>query len=191
MTTELADLGTTAIELHPDSARYGGWNWTEPRNGEHFRRCSYCGSVNPDDLAAEPAWSPNWADRKYGWPHKFYVDIPNRDPGRQYVTASTNSVTPYGDGWIPVDDLTDEQQRIMTRCHWSRDDGVKFVQFGTHPNHWGKFYTIHLSDPAIQAEVKADIERRSGLRFTFENGTVRWCGCVDGQCRHDGEAATP
>ena len=35
--------------------RWGGWSWREPRGAEHFRRCSFCGSIHPEDLAAEQA----------------------------------------------------------------------------------------------------------------------------------------
>lgn len=47
------------------------------RNGEDFRRCSYCGSINPDDLitlANQKDLHFEVADWKYGWPHKVYVD---------------------------------------------------------------------------------------------------------------------
>jgi hypothetical protein len=43
--------------------------------GESFRRCSYCGSIHPEDLiklVGEGA-EIQGADWKYGWPHKFYV----------------------------------------------------------------------------------------------------------------------
>lgn len=55
-------------------------DWREPGNAAHqtFRSCAYCGSIHPADLAAELRAHPNagtleMADRKYGWPHKFYA----------------------------------------------------------------------------------------------------------------------
>ena len=48
------------------------------------------------------------------------------------------------------------------------------VYFGTRPSHFGKFYTIHLSDPGIDQEAKDAIGRRSGLRLTFIDGRVFW-----------------
>lgn len=45
------------------------------RDDEHWH-CSFCGSLHPSDLVtllkAGATLSP--ADRKYGWPHKFYVE---------------------------------------------------------------------------------------------------------------------
>jgi hypothetical protein len=38
-----------------EAGRFGGWHWKDPRGAEHFRRCSYCGSIHPEDLAAETA----------------------------------------------------------------------------------------------------------------------------------------
>jgi len=37
------------------AARWGGWDWREPRGAQHYRTCSFCGSISPQDLAAEPA----------------------------------------------------------------------------------------------------------------------------------------
>lgn len=160
-------------QIHPDAARWGGWHWTSPRHGEHFRRCSYCGSIHPEDLAAEPVWKPQWADMKYGWPHKFYVPIPNRNPGALYVISASHDS--HGGTYLPLETLTDEQRGIVERDGWlGRDYPWEYFQFGTRPDHFGKFYTIHLADPEIPDEVCADIEQRSGLEFTFEidNGEV-------------------
>lgn len=168
---------------HGEAERWGGWQWSEPRHGEHFRRCSYCGSVHPGDLAAEPTWRAEWADRKYGWPHKFYVKIPNRSPDALFVVSSTHDAAegpyaPGGEFWSPPKpgmiawaDLTPEQLAIVER------DGPReasHVSFGTRNNHFGKFYSVHLADPAISDEVKETIQQRSGIRFRFDGGTVSW-----------------
>jgi len=164
--------------VHPETAdpvfRFGPWTWSEPRDGEHFRRCSFCGSVSPEDLAAEPVWRPEWADRKYGWPHKFYVNIPNRDPDRLYCVGTQNGGdAPRGPKWVAVEDFTDDQRALVERDRMSSDRLVAAC-FDTRPNHFGKFYTIHLSDPALNPAVQADIEQRSGIRFTFADGRVGW-----------------
>ena len=52
----------------------GEWVWREPRRGNFLRTCNYCGSINPDDLAPVEGWVPDWADWKYGWPHKAYIN---------------------------------------------------------------------------------------------------------------------
>lgn len=165
--------------VHPDADRWGGWSWREPSRGEHVRRCSYCGSVNPDDLAAEPTWRADWADRKYGWPHKFYVDIPNRNPEALFVVSSISRQPRDNEreGWVAVADLTDEQRGWLIRDGWQRADetGDRWVQFGTRPNHFGKFYSIHLRDAGLDPAVKQAIEQRCGLAFDFtDDGRVAW-----------------
>lgn len=161
------------------AARWGGWSWDKPRHGEHFRRCSFCGSVNPEDLAAEPSWHADWADQKYGWPHKFYVDIPNRSPGALYVIGSQYGppMTPRPDGleWVAWADLSRAQQKIAKRDGYDREPHPNYIGFGTRDSHFGKFYTIHLADPAVRQDVKDAIQRVSGLRFTFTaDGKVGW-----------------
>jgi hypothetical protein len=163
--------------VHSEAGRWGGWFWREPSRGEHFRRCSYCGSVHPADLAAEPGWRAEWADRKYGWPHKFYVAIANRDPEAPFTSSSTwNKHGEPGRGETLWDDLTAEQRALYNRDHGTSHDGrhPTSVGFGPKLYHFGKFYSVHLSDPAIDAAVKDEIERRSGLAFTFTEGRVSW-----------------
>jgi hypothetical protein len=45
-------------------------------DGEPFRRCSYCGSIHPEDLIrlVGEGHDLQGSDWKYGWPHKFYVE---------------------------------------------------------------------------------------------------------------------
>jgi len=165
-------------DVHPDAARFGGWSWQDPCRGEHFRRCSFCGSVNPDDLVAETSWAANWADRKYGWPHKFYVDIPNREPEALFVvSATTSDQPPTGAGsWVARGDLTPDQLAAAAQQGYDRD-GYRptYLSFGTRANHFGKFYSIHLSDPAVAEVVKQEIERQSGIAFEFKpGGRVSW-----------------
>lgn len=165
------------------------WTWAEPRRGEHFHRCSYCGSVNPDELAAEPSWKAEWADMKYGWPHKFYVDIPNRNPDALFVLTSgyggTNVKIPQpGDfghvgtyTYVMWDDLTPEQMAIVERDGSGERDGrhPHYIGFGTRTHHNGKFYSVHLADPAISADTKEAIQRVCGLKFTWlKDGRVGW-----------------
>lgn len=175
------------------AARWGGWSWNEPSRGEHFRRCSFCGSIHPEDLAAETAWRAEWADRKHGWPHKFYVNIPNRDLGALYCISSCHEARegPYAPGgehyqpvqerspgfdWVARADLTPDQLAILQRDGMGTgDDHADFFGFGTRDSHSGKFYTIHLADPVISQDVKDAVQRVSGLRFTWlDDGRVRW-----------------
>lgn len=162
--------------VHPEAGQppfnYGPWSWREPHRGEHFRRCSFCGSVNPDDLAAEPAWRAEWADRKYGWPHKFYVDIPNRDTARLYVLGSSSGPEPPMGcpGWIARADLTPEQAAAVEEGGFGDNDSRTFFDFGRRPVHHAKFYSIHLRDADLDPAVKQLIEQRCGLVFDFLDG---------------------
>ena len=172
---------TTTDLVHPETTspvfRYGPWTWREPSHGEHFRTCSFCGSIHPDDLAAEPVWSADWADRKYGWPHKFYVDIPHRQPDGLFVVSSMSGGRPDREldpGWVRWDDLTDEQRAIAARDGLDREPHPLGVRFGTRLHHHAKFYSVHLADLRVSPEVKRTVERRSGLHFEFRDGRVSW-----------------
>ena len=66
-----------------------------------FRTCSYCGSMHPLDLLVylvKGAADLHGADWKYGWPHKFYCDVPNPDEGAQVVVST------YSNGTAPPED---------------------------------------------------------------------------------------
>jgi hypothetical protein len=193
------------------AARWGGWSWRKPRRGEFFRTCSFCGCIHPEDLAPEitPAgpcricgevgweacfrsrpehpYTPgsayaSWADRKYGWPHKFYVEgLKPRDPSLLHCIGHGSGGggggrKPDGGDWVAAADLTRAQKRII------RDDGMhageKFdgwYLFAPRASLHAKFYTIHLADPAVSQDVKDKIQQASGLRFTFtDDGKVSW-----------------
>lgn len=66
-----------------------GIQWSQNADGAHARSCSYCGSLHPEDLVW---WLENkgmWldgADWKYGWPHKFYLELGPKYPIKFYNT---------------------------------------------------------------------------------------------------------
>ena len=223
-----------------NAARWGGWSWSEPRYGDFFRTCSFCGCISPEDLAAETAgagtcrvcgkdgwaacfqsqshagvkaavqagkldvgdeerarvlamadehsydpggWYASWADRKYGWPHKFYVEgLKPRDPSLLHVLSHitfdpSESPMTSPEQWIAAADLTPEQVTIARADGWLRngEEPGGWYQFAARPTLHAKFYTIHLADPAIGQDVKDTIQRVSGLRFTFtDDGRVGW-----------------
>ncbi|MEV0616175.1 hypothetical protein AB0I81_22870 [Nonomuraea sp. NPDC050404] len=78
------------------AAQFGqpSWRPPRPRRGREdpyaatYRTCSYCGSINPEDLiaaASQHALTLEMADWKYGWPHKYYVNgVPNPAAGQEY-----------------------------------------------------------------------------------------------------------
>lgn len=175
--TDASAAGETPADLvHGGEAdRWGGWTWREPHRGEHFRRCSYCGSMHPDDFAEEIARGPlqvDWADRKYGWPHKVYVHVPNREPDALFCVSRANWAQPAP--YIAAEDLTDEQREIVLRDGWGAPDAGSWYHFTTRANHFGKFYTKHLADPTLSDETQERIAQRIGLRFEFFDGKVRW-----------------
>jgi hypothetical protein len=218
------------------AARWGGWHWEDPRGAEHFRRCSFCGSVHPEDLAAETpgtgtctacgqhgweacfrgqehadikaavrdgkldvsteerervlaltdehsydpgGWYASWADRKYGWPHKFYAKgVVNRHPE---VLRIMTALSPgqedrmeqeTGYQWFPVSEIP----AGADVSGWRLEDGhYSHVGLGSDETHFVKFYTIHLADPAISQDVKDKIQQASGLAFEFTaDGHVSW-----------------
>ena len=212
------------------ASRWGGWEWRPPRRDEFYRTCSFCGSIHPGDLAAEPAgtgtcrmcgkqgweahfraqrpvwardvkvsdltdeerthldsfapehtydpggWYVSWADQKYGWPHKFYVEnLTPHDPDvLSVLSATTHLEGMTGEGWVLTENLTKKQKQIIKDDGWRGDNYVAF-QFWHRPNCYAKFYTEHLKDPNISPEAIATIERVSGLHFEWlEDGRVRW-----------------
>jgi hypothetical protein len=217
------------------AARWGGWTWREPRYGDFFRTCSFCGCIHPEDLAAETAgtgtcsvcgqagwpacfgnqshagikatvqrgeldvsdeerarvlamadehsydpggWYASWADWKYGWPHKFYVEgLKPRDLSLLHCVGSSNSPDRPGTSgdWVRAGDLTREQKKVI------KDDGMhgggKFEGWyllQPRSTLHAKFYTAHLADPRIGRDAKDTIQRAGGLRFTFGDGQVVW-----------------
>lgn len=54
------------------------WEKNE-RQGIEARFCSFCGSLHPEDLYKflDSCDRAEFADRKYGYPHKIYLDIDN------------------------------------------------------------------------------------------------------------------
>ncbi|MCA0214725.1 MAG: hypothetical protein LCH79_16300 [Proteobacteria bacterium] len=67
------------------------------RTTGRLRSCGYCGSMHPADVAAaiRAGAKGDWADWKYGWPHKAYFDgIPNPHAGMLESRMSTSHATP-------------------------------------------------------------------------------------------------
>jgi hypothetical protein len=158
--------------------RYGNsWDWRKPRRGDGFRTCSYCGSIHPEDLAA-PGWHASWADQKYGWPHKFYVEglRPVRPDMLFCLGHSDQPSWGKQEHWVAAGDLTRMQKAIIRSG--GMHAGGKFTGsylFEPRASVHAKFYTRHLADPAVSDEVREAIAQVSGLRFRFlEDGRVGW-----------------
>src|SRR5688572_16884730 len=60
------DINHMFVDKYADGVPY------ENRGGRSY--CAYCGSLHPSEIAAlvRGGMRLDPADRKYGWPHKFY-----------------------------------------------------------------------------------------------------------------------
>jgi hypothetical protein len=168
-----------------------------------LRSCSYCGSMHPADLAAalRAGARADWADWKYGWPHKLYVDdVPNPHVGQLESRMSTSHAVPvcprsgaaceHGEqsfrtakcecmkAGSPTEAIADRGERmIRIQDGFRREDGApeyRWTQAGkpAAATTWGNFYTEHLQD--AEPQDRKVIERAMGLNFTFEGGRVAW-----------------
>lgn len=121
-----------------------------------FRTCSYCGSIAPEDALELLRASPRVevADRKYGWPHKIYFDVPNPIAGQDVRVGSKS--------WTDEAGVRHDEE--------IRGQAPAFFQ--------AKLYTAHLADEGMDddafAAIASVIEER--VKIQFERGTngVRW-----------------
>jgi hypothetical protein len=142
------------------------------RHTGRLRGCDYCGSMHPADLAQalREGAKLSWADRKYGWPHKVYVDnIPNPHAGmlesRSFGGRSSDTAPPH-EGWVRYqcgfDSRTGEPE-----YSW-REPGRP-----APAKTYGKFYTSHLKDAS--PEDRKVIECAMGMEFNFDHAKgVAW-----------------
>lgn len=63
-----------------------------------FLKCDYCGSLHPSEIVAgiKAGATGDWADWKYGWPHKSYFgSIPNTQYGQdKFYSVHLMDATP-------------------------------------------------------------------------------------------------
>lgn len=146
--------------IHGETSLGGPVVWRDPERarepyGEDFRRCSYCGSIHPEDLLRHlrAGASPHGADWKYGWPHKFYVEgVPNLLAGK------------------------------TVRCGtaFKRADGKDFEEpiMGAAPaTVHVKWYNEHLLDEGYDEATRAELIEAlaaSGIRFEIVDGRLRY-----------------
>lgn len=114
---------------------------------EPFRRCSYCGSMHPLDMLKfaydSKLMDMTGSDWKYGWPHKFYLNVPNPDAGKMVNVGS------YHGG---ADSLHKTETEMMAAhpglTNWRKSNhGWKADRIAPDgPSVHAKFYSDHLSD---------------------------------------------
>lgn len=175
------------------------------RTTGRLRSCGYCGSMHPADLAAaiKAGARGHWADFKYGWPHKWYVDdVPNPHTGMLESRMGSSHVTPNcpktGEACAHG-----KQSFHHPECECMRDT-PELVKTGVYdgqtamialPDRFSsstgkQLYSWHeAGKPAAEKtdgkfysvhlkdatpEDRAVIERAMGLAFTFEDGKVWW-----------------
>lgn len=116
---------------------------------EPFRRCSYCGSIHPEDLIrllGEGA-ELHGADWKYGWPHKFYIEgIPNKTTELVAKVGSTHK----------------NGVETPTLGKPSRDCHVKW-------------YNEHIADAGFDNEARSallSVLESSGIVFSMKDGEL-------------------
>lgn len=116
---------------------------------EIFRRCSYCGSIHPEDLIrvlSEDA-KLEGSDWKYGWPHKFYVEeIPCPLKGREVQVGFHSFI--------------------------QNDVRIEEPIMGVHQWDSAKWYNEHLEDEGYDEEALSlllfTLKEHSGIDFSFE-----------------------
>lgn len=179
------------------------------RTTGRLRGCSWCGSMHPADLAAaiRAGATGSWADFKYGWPHKWYVDgVPNPHAGMLESRMGASHAVPV----CPMSGMAcihGAQSFDRPSCVCMKGDTLSVVEGHASgvaverapagfcsvtgaPQHtwrrkgepaaartWGKFYTEHLQDAT--PEDRETIERAMGINFNFASGDkVSWARFV-------------
>lgn len=161
-------LGVDLPDVVKARGHKGAGEWREPRvtprdheghpQRSNYRSCGYCGSVHPEDLLrfieSGNHGHAEMADRKYGYPHKLYVDLPNPLAGQLTVTSwSTEMVDGINTGRLIPGEPTAE------------------------PELWSvTFYTTHLQGlPDEQFVALATwIERMTGYHFERRDDGMYW-----------------
>ena len=148
------------------------WSPAEPPNLEQgttqgsLRKCWYCGSMHPADLAAaiSAGATGSWADWKYGWPHKAHFNgIPYLFAGmlESYGGISNPPQNEIDAGkWIKLPTRRFDPNTGEPVFHWCKSGEP--AKATTH----GKFYSVHLQDAT--PEDRKVIENYLGLQFDFK-----------------------
>jgi hypothetical protein len=178
--------------VHGDTSHGGVFRFGQPewrvRDPEPFRRCSYCGSMHPEDFVAAAqagAEVDRGVDWKYGWPHKVYVDVPVSDPSMLFCVGGSSGGDrdrDPGPGYVHVSELTDEQIAIALRDGSIRPDDelstdvARWLMFGTRTNHHAKYYSIHTIEPWVSDELRDQIGFYTGWLYTTgeKPGTISY-----------------
>lgn len=159
--------------------------WRASRDGEPFRTCFWCGCIHPEDLltAIKAGAVVGGSDWKYGWPHKFYVDVVNPDPARLFDVGSETKTfdepcpTCCGpDGKPRADLMVAEAQACPCRGLFRRTE--RTTHMGTRETFHAKWYNEHIQDEGFDDEARAALllalEQTGGIKFELEGGKLKY-----------------
>jgi hypothetical protein len=119
-----------------------------------FKCCNYCGSMDPvqlADLIEQGQAIMHGSDWKYGWPHKFYVDVKNPKAGQ------------------PKDDViqTFQYGKVINEVHYPSEE-PEFLH--------AKFYSNHLAllDDETFEKVAPIISNACGVVWEKIDGKLHY-----------------
>ena len=118
-----------------------------------WQSCSYCGSMHPDFVleALKDGAKLHGADWKYGWPHKFYIIVPNPQPDKIFDLGSK----------------------------WEGGQKVETYK-GPLAVFQGKWYNEHLLDEGVPSKLFKLLEEKSGIHFEIKDGQLYYRAPYDG-----------
>lgn len=147
------------------------------RSAREWWTCGYCGSMHPQELAAalRAGATVHWADFKYGWPHKAYVErAPNRYMGHGEIRSGVTYCSSPPQGEIDAGKWERYQNGFSQTTGEPTFSYRTPLPVPTLAGEFarGKFYTLHLQE-ATESDRDV-IGRAMGLHFTFDGDSVRW-----------------
>lgn len=127
--------------------------WEDGSKRDGYRHCSYCGSMNPDDLfkcIEEKTCEISGTDKNY----KIYVQTPHPRAGEPCVLSSAN-FEHTGEGWVKV---TEENVNTLPLDDYQRknyNDGKHWVKVEPRPKNANlKFYFQHFNEEHMKKFVE-------------------------------------
>ena len=183
MTHKKSKIHAGEMEVPYLNERYpnGETGWSEPHAPDiaagvrtaSLGGCDFCGSLHPSDVVKylQAGATIMWADWKYGYPHKAYLEkIPNPYAGMLESRMGMSN---------PTEEQIKEHNLILVKTkrfdQYTGNPVYEWINAGEPASKWeyAKFYTMHLQDAT--PEEKAYIEHALGYTITFEpDGGMSW-----------------
>ena len=109
------------ITTHDQEPHFVGMEkdtWEAMPERSEFKHCTYCGSIRPEDfytILKENKCFVELADRKYGYPHKFYINLTD---GRMAKFYTRHLIDIKDEATInEVLDLIREKTKVNLKSH--------------------------------------------------------------------------